>query len=187
METPLDQAPPPPEDATFGAGCFWCVEAVFNQIRGVLRVESGYCNGSHPSPTYEAVCTGRTGHAEVVKVHFEPDIVSYEQLLAVFFSIHDPTTLNRQGADTGTQYRSGIYTHNEAQAETARKIIKTLTDEEAYKQPIVTEIKPETNYHPAEDYHQRYFEQNPHQGYCAMVVGPKVAKFQQTFAELLKK
>ena len=174
------------ETITLAGGCFWCIEAVYERVRGVQAVESGYSNGHAPHPNYEQVCSGNTGHAEVVRVSFDPAQVSLRQLLEVFFAIHDPTSLNRQGGDVGTQYRSGIYTHNEAQAETARKMIKTLTDEEAYKQPIVTEIKPETNYHPAEDYHQRYFEQNPHQGYCAMVVGPKVAKFQQTFAELLK-
>lgn len=175
------------QEATFGAGCFWCVEAVFNQIQGVMHAESGYSNGQHPSPSYETVCDGSTGHAEVVRVQFDPSQVSYEQLLAVLFSIHDPTTLNRQGADVGTQYRSGIYTHNEDQAQTARRLIDDLTREEIYPRPIVTEICPINNYHRAEDYHQRYFEQHPHQGYCAMVVAPKVAKFQHTFASLLKR
>lgn len=150
-----------------------------------MHVESGYSNGPYPNPTYEAVCTGRTGHAEVVRVQFDPQRVSYEQLLAVFFSIHDPTSLNRQGADTGTQYRSGIYTHNEAQTETAQRVIRALTEQGAYAKPIVTEVCPVANYHVAEDYHQRYFEHNPFQGYCAMVVAPKVAKFQQTFSSLL--
>lgn len=169
METPLDQAPPPPEDATFGAGCFWCVEAVFNQIRGVLRVESGYCNGSHPSPTYEAVCTGRTGHAEVVKVHFEPDIVSYEQLLAVFFSIHDPTTLNRQGADTGTQYRSGIYVFTPEQrraAERSRDAYQAKLKAAGYD-AITTEIMDAPDFYFAEGYHQQYLAKNP-MGYCGL-------------------
>lgn len=175
------------EDATFGAGCFWCVEAVFNQIRGVVHVESGYCNGHHPSPSYEAVCTGTTGHAEVVRVQYDPVQVSYEELLSVFFHIHDPTTLNRQGADTGTQYRSGIYTHSDDQARLARQMIQTLDQQKAYAHPIVTEVLSVSNYHPAEDYHQRYFEQHPYQGYCAMVVAPKVAKFQHTFNALLKR
>lgn len=186
MELPNAHAPAL-EDATFGAGCFWCVEAVFNQIRGVVHVESGYCNGQHPSPNYEAVCTGTTGHAEVVRVQYDPTQVSYEQLLNVFFHIHDPTTLNRQGADTGTQYRSGIYTHNEHQAQLAHQLIQALGQQQAYAHPIVTEVQPVSNYHPAEDYHQRYFEQHPHQGYCAMVVAPKVTKFQHTFTTLLKR
>lgn len=175
------------EDATFGAGCFWCVEAVFNQIRGVVHVESGYCNGQHPSPNYEAVCTGTTGHAEVVRVRFDSTQVSYEELLNVFFHIHDPTTLNRQGADTGTQYRSGIYTHNAQQAQWAHQLIQSLNQQQAYAHPIVTEVLPVANYHAAEDYHQRYFEQHPYQGYCAVVVAPKVGKFQHTFAALLKR
>ncbi|MGE5450630.1 MAG: peptide-methionine (S)-S-oxide reductase MsrA [Acidobacteriota bacterium] len=175
------------EEATLGAGCFWCIEAVFNQIRGVMQVESGYSNGQHPAPTYAAVCTGTTGHTEVVRVRYDPAQISYRDLLAVFFSIHDPTTLNRQGADTGTQYRSGIYTHNDQQAAQAREVIQELTEQGAYPRPIVTEVEPVANYHPAEDYHQRYFEQNPAQGYCAMVVAPKVAKFQHTFASLLKR
>lgn len=176
-----------PQDATFGAGCFWCVEAVFQQIQGVLHVESGYCNGSHPSPTYEIVCTGKSGHVEVVRVQYDEQVVTYDQLLRVFFSIHDPTSLNRQGADAGTQYRSGIYTHTEKQQEAAERMIHELAKFEVYKRPVVTEIRPISNYHKAEDYHQRYFEQHPHQGYCAMVVAPKVAKFQAEFSQMLKK
>ncbi|HET8869762.1 MAG TPA: peptide-methionine (S)-S-oxide reductase MsrA [Aquabacterium sp.] len=187
MEPSAAPSSSPLEEATFGAGCFWCVEAVFNQIRGVVHVESGYSNGQHPNPSYEAVCSGRTGHAEVVRIEFDPLVVSYEQLLAVFFSIHDPTSLNRQGADSGTQYRSGIYTHSEAQAAAAQAMIQALTDQKAYPKPIVTEVRPVANYHTAEDYHQRYFEHNPYQGYCAMVVAPKVTKFQQAFASLLKR
>lgn len=186
MESSAVPPSAPLEEATFGAGCFWCVEAVFNQIRGVVHVESGYSNGQHPKPNYEAVCSGRTGHAEVVRVRFDPQQVSYEQLLQVFFTIHDPTSLNRQGADSGTQYRSGIYAHSESQLEKANSMIRALTEQGAYPRPIVTEVRPIANYHAAEDYHQRYFEQNPHQGYCAMVVAPKVSKFQQTFASLLK-
>lgn len=186
-ESSVIEVPLSPQDATFGAGCFWCVEAVFQQIQGVLHVESGYCNGSHPEPTYDIVCTGKSGHAEVVRVQYDEQVVTYDQLLRVFFSIHDPTSLNRQGADAGTQYRSGIYTHNEKQQEAAERMIRELAKFEVYKRPVVTEVKPISNYHKAEDYHQRYFEQHPDQGYCAMVVAPKVAKFQAEFSQLLKK
>lgn len=186
-ESSVIEVPLSPQDATFGAGCFWCVEAVFQQIQGVLHVESGYCNGSHPEPTYDIVCTGKSGHAEVVRVQYDEHVVTYDQLLRVFFSIHDPTSLNRQGADAGTQYRSGIYTHNEKQQEAAERMIRELAKFEVYKRPVVTEVKPISNYHKAEDYHQRYFEQHPDQGYCAMVVAPKVAKFQAEFSQLLKK
>ena len=186
-ESSVIEVPLSPQDATFGAGCFWCVEAVFQQIQGVLHVESGYCNGSHPEPTYDIVCTGKSGHAEVVRVQYDEHVVTYDQLLRVFFSIHDPTSLNRQGADAGTQYRSGIYTHNEKQQEAAERMIRELAKFEVYKRPVVTEVKPISNYHKAEDYHQRYFEQHPDQGYCAMVVAPKVAKFQAEFSQMLKK
>lgn len=186
-ESSVIEVPLSPQDATFGAGCFWCVEAVFQQIQGVLHVESGYCNGSHPEPTYDIVCTGKSGHAEVVRVQYDEQVVTYDQLLRVFFSIHDPTSLNRQGADAGTQYRSGVYTHNEKQQEAAERMIRELAKFEVYKRRVVTEVKPISNYHKAEDYHQRYFEQHPDQGYCAMVVAPKVAKFQAEFSQLLKK
>jgi peptide-methionine (S)-S-oxide reductase len=175
------------EEATFGGGCFWCVETVFNQLRGVVEATSGYSNGQHPHPTYEDVCSGTTGHAEVVNVLFDPSQVSYQQLLEVFFTIHDPTTLNRQGNDEGTQYRSGIYTHNDQQAHQARALIESLETSHAFGKPIVTEVKTLSNYHPAEAYHQHYFEHNPTAGYCSFVVAPKVAKFQKTFADLLKK
>lgn len=174
------------EDATFGGGCFWCIETVFNQIKGVVHAESGYANGDHPSPDYEAVCTGRTGHAEVVKVRFDPAVISYRQLLEVLFTIHDPTTLNRQGNDVGTQYRSGIYTHSAQQAHEARAFIENLNLSKVFPSPVVTEVEPVRNYHPAEGYHQRYFEQNPGQGYCAVVISPKVDKFRRGFADLLK-
>lgn len=186
-ESSVIEVPLSPQDATFGAGCFWCVEAVFKQIQGVLHVESGYCNGSHPEPTYDIVCTGKSGHAEVVRLQYDEQVVTYDQLLRVFFSIHDPTSLNRQGADAGTQYRSGIYTHNEKQQEAAERMIRELAKFEVYKRPVVTEVKPISNYHKAEDYHQRYFEQHPDQGYCAMVVAPKVAKFQAEFSQMLNK
>ncbi|MDE2402458.1 MAG: peptide-methionine (S)-S-oxide reductase MsrA [Burkholderiales bacterium] len=178
---------PPLEEATFGGGCFWCLETVLNQIRGVIQAESGYSNGHHPHPTYDDICTGNTGHAEVVRVRFDPAVVSYPQLLEVFFTIHDPTTLNRQGNDVGTQYRSGVYTHSDAQAQQARALIDELNARHVFSMPIVTEVRPVANYHPAENYHQGYFEHNPHAGYCSFVVAPKVSKFRQAFADLLKK
>lgn len=186
ITTAPQHSSPTLSEATFGAGCFWCLEAAMNQLQGVVLAESGYCNGQHPQPSYEAVCTGRTGHAEVVRVRFDPQQISYRQLLEVFFALHNPTTLNRQGNDVGTQYRSGIYTHDAEQTAQAHTIIAELTANGAHGAPIVTEIQSVSNYHPAEDYHQGYVAQNPHQGYCAVVVRPKLAKFQQTFTRLLK-
>jgi peptide-methionine (S)-S-oxide reductase len=174
------------EEATFAGGCFWCIETVFNQLKGVIEAESGYSNGHHPAPTYDDVCAGQTGHAEVVRVRFDPKVVSYQQLLEVFFAIHDPTTQDRQGNDVGTQYRSGIYTHNAQQALEARLLIDDLGTSLVLSAPIVTEVAPIQNYHPAEPYHQRYFEQHPGQGYCAVVISPKVEKFRRTFMELIK-
>jgi peptide-methionine (S)-S-oxide reductase len=174
------------EEATFAAGCFWCLETAFNRLRGVLGAESGYSNGAHPSPDYESVCSGRTGHAEVVRVRFDPNLISYHQLLEVFFFLHDPTTLNRQGNDVGTQYRSGIYTHSDEQARQARALIEQLSVSQAYPAPIVTEVAPVSNYHPAEAYHQGYVSRNPQQGYCIAVVAPKLDKFQRTFTDLLR-
>lgn len=174
------------EEATLAGGCFWCIEAIFNQLQGVIDVESGYSNGHDPAPTYEAVCGGDTGHAEVVRIRFDPSVVSFRGLLEVFFASHDPTTPNRQGNDVGTQYRSGIYTHDAQQAEIARQFIDELTARQAYDAPIVTEVSPVHNYHPAEDYHQRYAAHHPHQGYCAYVVAPKVAHFRQRFQDRLK-
>jgi len=165
---------------TLGGGCFWCVEAVFERVDGVLAVESGYCNGEVPNPSYEAVCTGRTGHAEVVRVSFDPQRISLAEVLEIFFVIHDPTTLNRQGNDVGTQYRSGIYTHGPEQVAVARAVLDELQRESPV--PVVTELLPEQNYSRAEDYHQHYFENHPGQGYCAMVVAPKVEKFKRSFA-----
>lgn len=173
------------EEATFAAGCFWCIETAFNQLRGVLSAESGYSNGAHPKPDYESVCSGRTGHAEVVRVRFDPSVIRYGQLLEVFFALHDPTTLNRQGHDVGTQYRSGVYTHSAEQAAEARALIEQLNLSKVYPTPIVTEVAPVANYHPAEAYHQGYVGRNPHQGYCVAVVAPKLEKFQRTFTELL--
>ena len=174
------------EEATLAGGCFWCLEAIFNQLQGVIDAESGYSNGHDPAPTYEAVCGGKTGHAEVVRIRFDPEVVSFRTLLDVFFTSHDPTTLNRQGHDVGTQYRSGVYTHSPEQAIIARQVITELAQQQAYDAPIVTEVVPVRNYHPAEAYHQRYAAQHPHQGYCAYVVAPKVAHFRQRFQERLK-
>jgi peptide-methionine (S)-S-oxide reductase len=180
-------APSNAAQATFGGGCFWCVEAIFHRLRGVLVVESGYCNGSHPNPSYEDVCGGETGHAEVIRLHFDPAQISYRQLLEVFFAAHDPTTLNRQGNDVGTQYRSAIFTHDVQQSHEARAFIEHLTQMKIYGDtPIVTEVAPVANYHRAEDYHQLYFERHPYQGYCAVVIAPKVDKFQQAFHDLLR-
>lgn len=171
------------EQAVLGGGCFWCLEAVYLEVRGVLGVESGYCNGHLAQPTYEAVCEGNTGHAEVVRVTFDPAVISYRDLLQIFFVIHDPTTLNRQGNDVGTQYRSGIYVFDDHQRDTAQAVIAELERNQVFDDPIVTEVLPLLNYHPAEAYHQRYFERNPYQGYCRWVVAPKVAKFRQSLGQ----
>jgi peptide-methionine (S)-S-oxide reductase len=170
------------ETATLGGGCFWCTEAVFLDVDGVVAVESGYSNGDAIDPSYEQVCGGNTGHAEVVRVRFDPQRIGYREILEIFFATHDPTTLNRQGNDVGTQYRSGIYTHNEAQAATARAVIAELAASGGVRGQVVTEVEPERNYWRAEDYHQNYFAQHPNQGYCAFVVAPKVEKFRKTFA-----
>jgi peptide-methionine (S)-S-oxide reductase len=169
------------EVATLGGGCFWCTEAVFQQLRGVTRVESGYTGGKISNPNYEMICTGATGHAEVVRLEFDPAVVSYRDILEVFFTTHDPTTLNRQGNDKGTQYRSVIYYHSPEQEKLARKVMAEMAH--VWDAPIVTELSPATMYYKAEDYHQNYFRQNPHQGYCAFVVAPKVSKFRQIFAD----
>ncbi len=174
------------ESIVLGGGCFWCTEAVFDRVQGVTDVESGYCNGQVANPTYEQVCSGRTGAVEVVKVEFDPAIISLREVLEIFFVVHDPTTLNRQGNDAGTQYRSGIYTTSDAQKELAQGVIREITESKTYKSPIVTEVVPLANYSTAEAYHQDYFLNNPNQGYCAFVVGPKVEKFQKTFAARVK-
>jgi peptide-methionine (S)-S-oxide reductase len=173
----------PMETATLGGGCFWCLEAVYVDLDGVVSVESGYAGGSVPRPSYEQVCDGGTGHAEVVKVQFDPRKISYREILQVFFSIHDPTQLNRQGNDVGTQYRSIIFTHSDTQRDIAREVMDELEQEHVYDKPIVTEVRSlDDNYWPAEAYHQNYFAQHPEQGYCAFVVAPKVAKFRAKFA-----
>ena len=174
------------EVITLGGGCFWCLEAVFERVDGVLGVESGYSNGHTPNPTYEAVCTGRTGHAEVVRVEFDPQRITLREVLAIFFTIHDPTTLNRQGNDVGTQYRSGIYFHTPEQERVAGAVLAELASSGAARSPIVTELKPVLGYSRAEEYHQRYFDRNPGQGYCAFVVAPKVEKFRKVFAERVR-
>ena len=170
-----------------GGGCFWCTEAVFVQVRGVMDVESGYSNGHLAQPSYEAVCTGSTGHNEVVKLVYDSAQISTREVLEIFFVIHDPTTLNRQGNDTGTQYRSGIYFTLPEQEAVAREVIAEIGASGVYNRPIVTELVPMTNYWPAEDYHQDFFARNPNQGYCMAVAAPKVAKFRKTFARLQKK
>lgn len=174
------------EVATLAGGCFWCLDAVFRGLKGVEQVVSGYAGGTVANPSYEAVCTGRTGHAEVVQVTFDPAVLSYRDLVAVFFGIHDPTTLNRQGADAGTQYRSAIYYHSAEQERTAREVIAELERDQVFDSPIVTEVAPFTVFYPAEEYHQDYFRRNPGQGYCRAVIAPKVAKFRKEHLERLK-
>ncbi len=174
------------EVATLAGGCFWCLEAVYDQTQGVLSVESGYMGGKNPDPTYEQVCSGRTGHAEVVQVTFDPAVTPFRELLEIFFVIHDPTTLNRQGNDVGTQYRSAIFYHSQEQKKTAEEVIAAFTTDKVYDAPIVTEVVPAQDFYVAEDYHQEYFARNPLQGYCTYVVGPKVAKFRKQFAAKIK-
>jgi len=173
------------ELATLAGGCFWCLEAVFEQLRGVSKVVSGYAGGVVPNPTYKLVCAGDTGHAEVVQITFDPGVIPFASLLDVFFATHDPTTLNRQGADIGTQYRSAIYYHSPQQKEQAERKIAEWNAAGRWGRPIVTEVVPLNRFYPAEDYHQSYFRQNPAQGYCQMVIAPKVAKFRKQFAERL--
>jgi peptide-methionine (S)-S-oxide reductase len=172
--------------ATLAGGCFWCLEAVYLQLKGVEKVESGYSGGTIPHPSYQAVCTGQTGHAEVVQITFDPQIISYRDLLQVFFTIHDPTTLNRQGADVGTQYRSAIYYHDSVQMQTAREVIAEIEASKIWDHPIVTEVQPLEAFYKAEEYHQNYYERNPYQGYCQVVIAPKVAKFRKMYIDRLK-
>ncbi len=174
------------EVATLGGGCFWCLEAVYEELRGVEKVESGYSGGSMPDPTYREVCSGTTGHAEVVQVTFDPSMVSFREILGVFFTIHDPTTLNRQGADVGTQYRSVIFYHDEEQRRVAEEVISELEAEGLWKDPMVTEVVPLDAYYRAEDYHQGYFRNNGFQPYCQVIIAPKVAKFRKQYLEQLK-
>ncbi len=172
--------------ATLGGGCFWCIEAVFEHVRGVSSVESGYMGGQHPNPSYEAVCTGMSGHAEVVQVTFDPAVMTYREILEIFFAVHDPTTLNRQGNDVGPQYRSVIFYHSPEQAATAKDLIAALTTNNSFDAPIVTEVTPAQTFYAAEAYHQEYFTRNPSQPYCTYLIAPKLAKFRQQFAARLK-
>lgn len=175
------------EIATLGGGCFWCLEAIFDDLRGMEKVESGYSGGSVPNPSYRQVCTGTTGHAEVVQITFDSQIISFRELLEVFFVIHDPTTLNRQGADEGTQYRSVIFYHTPEQKKTAEEVIAELEMAKIWDAPIVTEVTPFTAFYPAEEYHQEYYRRNPDQSYCRVVIAPKVAKFRKQYLAKLKK
>ena len=177
---------PSTETATLAGGCFWCLEAVYDQLKGVTSVVSGYAGGKVPNPTYEAVCSGRTGHAEVVRIDFDPTVISFQDLLDVFFTIHDPTTLNRQGNDVGTQYRSAIYTHSPEQKAAAADTIAALNQTKLWPNPIVTEVASLDVFYPAEDYHQEYFVKHPNQGYCQVIIAPKVAKFRSKYLAKLK-
>ena len=174
------------ETATLAGGCFWCLEAVFQQLKGVDAVESGYAGGHVANPTYEQVCTGRTGHAEVLRVTFDPDVIAFSDLLDVFFTIHDPTTLNRQGGDVGTQYRSAIFYETPEQEAVARNTLRELTERKLWDAPLVTELAPLETFYPAEAYHQDYYRRNPDQGYCRAVIAPKVAKARSHFIAKLK-
>lgn len=174
------------EKATFGAGCFWCVEAIYELVKGIEHVESGYSGGHVEDPSYKEVTSGKTGHAEVARIHFNPDVISYEELLEVLWHTHNPTTLNRQGNDVGPQYRSVIFYHNEEQKRIAEKSLKKTDESDLWEDPIVTEIQPLENYYVAENYHQNYFENNPNAGYCSFVIAPKVKKFKKEFSYLLK-
>lgn len=174
------------EVATLGGGCFWCLEAVYDELQGVVSVESGYSGGEKPNPTYEQVCSGRTGHAEVVQVTFDPQVVSFREILEVFFTIHDPTTLNRQGADVGTQYRSVIFFHSPEQQATATALIGELEADKVWKRPIVTEVTPFNAFYIAEDYHQEYYRHHSGQPYCQAVINPKLAKFRNSYQAKLK-
>ena len=174
------------ELATLGGGCFWCTEAIFSELRGVEKVESGYSGGTVPNPSYEQVCTGRTGHAEVVQVTFDPKVISFKELLQIFLTMHDPTTLNRQGADVGTQYRSIILYHSNEQKDAAAQVIKEIQSAKVWDRPIVTEVKPFEAFYKAEDYHQEYFKHNAAQAYCQLVIAPKVAKLRKQYRDRLK-
>ncbi|TME99847.1 MAG: peptide-methionine (S)-S-oxide reductase MsrA [Chloroflexi bacterium] len=175
------------ETATLAGGCFWCLEAVYNELRGVERVISGYAGGHVPNPTYEQVCSGSTGHAEVVQVTFDPEVISYREILEVFFTIHDPTTLNRQGADVGTQYRSAIFYHSPEQEQVAREVIAATNASGIWRALLVTQLEPLDRFYPAEGYHQNYYERNPYQPYCQVIIAPKVAKVRERYLARLKR
>jgi peptide-methionine (S)-S-oxide reductase len=172
--------------ATLAGGCFWCIEAVYNEVEGIIEAMPGYAGGTSPSPTYEQVSTGKTGHAETVQITFDPAEISYREILEIFFTVHDPTTLNRQGADVGTQYRSVIFFHNDDQKAAAEEVIKELTDAKAWKHPIVTQLVKLENFYPAEEYHRNYFEKHPEQAYCQVVIAPKLEKLRKNWASKLK-
>ena len=174
------------KEVTFGAGCFWCIEAVFEELKGVLSVESGYSGGAIPNPTYKQIGSGQTGHAEVARIKYDADIINFKELLEVFWQTHDPTTLNRQGNDIGTQYRSVIFYHNETQKEQSEHYMKELNNSGAFSSTIITEISPLKNYYKAENYHQNYYSLNPNQGYCQYIIAPKMEKFRKAFKEKLK-
>ena len=185
MHTIENQAPTPTlELATLGGGCFWCVEAVYQDLQGVLKVESGYTGGPTANPSYREVCSGMSGHAEVIQITFDPSLLSFQDILRVFFTVHDPTTLNRQGNDVGTQYRSVIYYHSQAQKEDSEWVIKEA--QEAWDDPIVTEVSPAAPFYKAEEYHQNYYKSNPNQGYCSFIIAPKVRKFREKFKDLVR-
>ncbi|PIE84712.1 MAG: peptide-methionine (S)-S-oxide reductase [Bacteroidia bacterium] len=175
------------QEATFGMGCFWCVEPIFEQIDGVVKVVPGYAGGHKANPTYDEVCRGNTGHIEVIRITYDPGRVSFKDLLVVFFRMHDPTSVDQQGADRGEQYRSIIFTHSDEQRKQAQAMIRELDAAKAYRSPIVTHVKPLTSYYEAEDYHHEYFRRNPNQGYCRMVIAPKVKKFEEHFQRLIRK
>jgi len=175
------------ETATLAGGCFWCTEAIFRELKGVESVEPGYSGGQTPNPSYQQVCTGSTGHAEAIQITFDPKVVSFHDLLVIFFTTHDPTTLNRQGADAGTQYRSAVFTHSPEQQKVATEVIQEIEKEHLYSDPIVTEVTPFTNFYPAEDYHHNYYEQNSQKPYCQIVIAPKVTKFREHYREMLKR
>ncbi len=174
------------QEATFGAGCFWCVEAVFEELKGVKSVEAGYAGGHVKNPSYKEVCTGNTGHAEVARIVYDPEVITFEDLLQVFWHSHDPTTKNRQGADVGTQYRSVIFYHNDEQKESAERLLQEIDGSDLWQDPIVTDIEPLSNYYPAEDYHQNYFEKHKNGGYCQTVIAPKIKKLHQNFGHLIQ-
>jgi len=184
MENPMSERR---EIATLAGGCFWCLEAVYDDLKGIVDVVSGYAGGHVPDPSYQEVCGGRTGHAEVVQITFDPQEISFRQILEVFFTIHDPTTLNRQGADVGNQYRSAIYYHSPEQEQIARQVIAEIQAAGIWSDPLVTEVTALSTFYPAEDYHQEYFRRNPYQGYCRAVIAPKVAKFRQKYMDSLKR
>ena len=175
------------ETATLGGGCFWCIDTIFRELKGVERVESGYAGGRMPNPTYRDVCSGMTGHAEVVQVTFDPSVLSFRDLLGVFFTVHDPTTPDRQGADVGTQYRSIVLYHSDEQRDTTKQVIEELSKSKVWDDPIVTQVVPFTTFYSAEKYHQEYYSQNPNQPYCQIVIAPKVAKFRKKYLDKLRK